>query len=441
MNQRTIENSITIEGIGLHTGEQVSVDLKPAPINAGFIFIRKSHQQTEQDIIIKAEIDSLLDVEKYPRRTSITNGIVHIHTIEHLLSSIYGMGIDNIIVELNGSECPGLDGSSLIFAESIIKAGIKEQNEQKKFFKLKEPVYISENSSHIIALPSEEFKISYTLDYPNSLIKSQYTSFVINPEVYLKEIAPARTFCLEEEIEKLRVIGLGKGSDYNNTVVIGKNGIINNKFRFIDEPVRHKISDLIGDIALVNMPIKAHIIGIRSGHALNTRFVRKINDIMKKEKASGIISPSTEQITKRVLDVEDIEKILPHRYPFLLVDRIVEIIEDKRAVGIKSVSFNEWFFQGHFPGKAVMPGVLIVETIAQVAGVLMLNKMENRGKIAYFLSIDKAKFRKAVKPGDLLILEVEVDKLKSKVGQISGKAYVDGKIVCEATLMFSLVEK
>ncbi|MCL5674402.1 MAG: bifunctional UDP-3-O-[3-hydroxymyristoyl] N-acetylglucosamine deacetylase/3-hydroxyacyl-ACP dehydratase [Candidatus Omnitrophica bacterium] len=441
MNQRTIENSIIIEGTGLHTGEKVSIELKPAPVNTGFMFIRKAHGETKEDLLIKAEIDSLLDVEEYPRRTSITNGTIHIHTIEHLLASILGMGIDNVIIELNGSECPGLDGSSLVFAENIMKVGIKEQDAQKKFFKLKEPVYTSENGSHIIALPSEEFKISYTLDYPNSMIKSQYASFIVNPDVYIREIAPARTFCLEEEIEKLKAIGLGKGSDYNNTVVIGKKGIINNSFRFIDEPVRHKIDDLIGDVALIGMPIKAHIIGIRSGHAINTKFVRKLKEIMKKEKASGIISPSTEQITKRILEVEDIEKILPHRYPFLLVDRIIELEEDKRAVGIKSVSYNEWFFQGHFPGKPVMPGVLLVEAIAQVAGVLMLNKKENRGKIAYFLSIDKAKFRKAVKPGDLLILEVEVDKLKSKVGQISGKAYVDGKPVCEAVLMFSLVER
>ncbi len=441
MNQRTIENSIKIDGIGLHTGEKVSVELKSAPVNTGFVFIRKNSEETKADLLIKAEIDFLLDVEKYPRRTSITNGTVYIHTIEHLLASVLGMGIDNIIIELNGNECPGLDGSSLIFAESILKAGIKEQDAPKKFFRLKEPVYISENGSHIIALPSEDFKISYTLDYPNSLIKSQYASFVIKPDVYIKEIAPARTFCLEEEIEKLKSIGLGKGSDYNNTVVIGKNGIINNVFRFIDEPVRHKIDDLIGDIALVGIPIKAHIIGIRSGHSINTKLVKKLKAMMTKEKASGITSPSTEQITKRVLEVEDIEKILPHRYPFLLVDRIIELEEDKRAVGIKSVSYNEWFFQGHFPGKPVMPGVLLVESIAQVAGVLMLNKQENRGKIAYFLSIDKAKFRKAVRPGDLLILEVEVDKLKSKVGQISGKAYVDGKPVCEAVLMFSLVDK
>ena len=438
MNQKTIENSIAIEGIGLHTGEKVSLILKPAPPNTGFVFVRNG---PEHSPVIKAEVDSLLDLEKYPRRTSISNDGVNIHTVEHLLSAIFGLGIDNLIIEMHGSECPGLDGSSLIFAQELMKAGIKEQNEQKNFYRVREPIYISENGSHLIALPNDTLKISYTLDYPNSPIKSQYASFMLDPEIYLKEIAPARTFCLEEEIDKLKDIGLGKGSDYENTVVIGKDGVIQNAFRFENEPVRHKICDLIGDLALLGMPIKAHIIGIRSGHALNTKLVRRLKEQMKREKASGIIASTTEQISGSVLEVSDIEKIIPHRYPFLLIDRIIELEEDRKAIGIKNVSYNEWFFQGHFPGRPVMPGVLIVESLAQVAGVLMLSKQENRGKLAFFMSIDRVKFRRAVKPGDLLILEVEVSKLKSKVGQISGKAYVEGKVACEAVLMCSLVDR
>ncbi|HPP67144.1 MAG TPA: 3-hydroxyacyl-ACP dehydratase FabZ, partial [bacterium] len=328
------------------------------------------------------------------------------------------------------------------FAQRFIESGIIEQNEPKNFYKLKEPIYVSDNSSHLVALPCETFRISYTLDYPNSVINSQYTSFEITPECYLKEIAPARTFCMEEEIEKLKMIGLGKGSDFSNTVVIGKNGVIKNSFRFSNEPVRHKICDLIGDIALLGMPIKAHLIGIRSGHMLNTKLVKNLKNVLQKEKIGAIYAPLFSEVEnkKPILEIDDIQKIIPHRYPFLLVDRIIELEEDKRVIGIKNVSVNEWFFQGHFPGRPVMPGVLIVEAIAQVAGVMMLSKKENQGKIAFFMSIEKAKFRRTVRPGDQLVIKVDVTRLKTRVGQIHGKAFVDDKVACEASLMFALVD-
>ncbi len=437
MNQKTIERPFSIEGIGLHTGEKVSISVHPAPANTGIIFIRKDIPESPA---IRADINFLLDVEKFPRRSSISNGNVHIHTIEHLMSAIYGLALDNLIIEIKGGECPGLDGSTLVFVEKFMNSGIVEQNESKKFYRLKEPIYISENSSHIVALPSENLRISYTLDYQNSLIKSQYASFEVTPDSYAKEIAPARTFCLEEEVERLKSIGLGKGSDFNNTVVIGENGVIKNKFRFPNEPVRHKICDLIGDFALLGMPLKAHIIGIKSGHALNTKLVKSLRNLLQKEKVSAVYSDTSIEKRKPVLEVDDIEKVIPHRFPFLLVDRIIELEEDKRVIGIKNVSSNEWFFQGHFPGRPVMPGVLIVEAIAQVAGVLMLSKKENHGKLAFFMSIEQAKFRRAVRPGDQLVLKVEVSRLKSRVGQIQGKAYVDDKIACEATLMFALVD-
>ncbi|MGC8804649.1 MAG: 3-hydroxyacyl-ACP dehydratase FabZ, partial [Candidatus Ratteibacteria bacterium] len=226
------------------------------------------------------------------------------------------------------------------------------------------------------------------------------------------------------------------------TVVIGEKGVINNKFRFPNEPVRHKICDLIGDLALLGMPLKAHIIGIRSGHALNTKLVKSLRNLLQKEKVSAVYVSSSTGIEKRkpVLEIDDIEKIIPHRFPFLLVDRIIELEEDRRIIGIKNVSMNEWFFQGHFPGRPVMPGVLIVEAIAQAAGVLMLSKKENQGKLAFFTSIEQAKFRRAVRPGDQLVMKVEVSKLKSRFGQVQGKAYVDDKVVCEAILMFALVD-
>lgn len=438
MKQKTIERQFSIEGIGLHTGEKVSLFIRPAPLGTGIIFIRKD---IDGSPAIKADIDYLLDVEKFPRRSSISNGNIHIHTIEHLMSAIYGLGIDNLIVEITGSECPGLDGSALIFAQKFVESGIVEQSESKNFYRIKEPIYISENSSHLVALPSETLRISYTLDYQNSIIRSQYASFEVNPDFYLKEISPARTFCLEEEVEKLKMIGLGKGSDFTNTVVIGEKKVIENEFRFPNEPVRHKICDLIGDLALLGMPLKAHIIGIRSGHMLNTKLVRNLKNAFNREKIGAVYAPSSSGMEKRkaVFEIEDIEKIIPHRYPFLLVDRIVELEEDKRVIGIKNISMNEWFFQGHFPGRPVMPGVLIVEAIAQVAGVLMLSKKENQGKLAFFMSIEQAKFRRTVRPGDQLVLKVEVSRLKSRIGQVQGKAFVNDKIACEAVLMFALV--
>jgi len=437
MKQKTIKNIVEISGIGLHTGEKSRLVFKPSPEDTGIIFFRKDIPSAEP---VKAGIENLLDNAKFPRRTSIGNSHFQIHTIEHLLSALYAMEIDNLFIEMEGSECPGLDGSAKPFIELFKKAGIKTFEKEKEVVYLKEPIYISNNGSHIIALPCDSLKISYTLDYPKTLLKSQYASYLITPETYEKELSPARTFCLKEEVDSLKKMGLGKGSDYTNTLVIDdKKGVINNVFRFDDEPVRHKISDLIGDLAILVNHVCAHIIGIRSGHALNTQLIKKIQDLHKREKQSGVVSPSLSYRKGHTLSVEEIEKIIPHRFPFLLVDKIVDLTETK-AVGIKNVTMNEWFFEGHFPNKPVMPGVLIVEAMAQVGGVLMLSKEENRGKLAYFMSIDNVKFRRAISPGDQLVLQVEVVKLKSKVGQLQGKTFVDGKLATEASFMCTIID-
>lgn len=434
--QKTIEKSVEIEGIGLHTGEKVKLVFHPASAGTGILFIKKAGQKEE---IIKPLIENLLDTTKFPRRTSIGNENVQIHTVEHLLSALYSMEIDNILIEVYGSECPGLDGSSKMFVEVIKKAGVKELNEKKDVFVIKEPVYISENTSHIIALPSDEFRISYILDYPETALGSQYASYSITPEIYEKEIAPARTFCLKDEVEPLKNLGLGKGSDYKNTLVITRSGeVIDNQFRFSNEPVRHKINDLIGDIALFGSSIKGHIIGIKSGHSLNTKFIKRLRALQGRE---GVHTKEESVVPEDgILYPEDICKIIPHRYPFLFVDRIIEL-SDTKAIGVKNVSMNEWYFQGHFPGRPVMPGVLIVEAMAQVGGVLILHKEGNRGKIAYFMSIENVKFRKAVRPGCQLILQVEVLKIKGKVARLEGKAFVNGKVVTEGTFMSTILDR
>jgi len=436
MEQRTIKKPIELNGIGLHTGANVHLKFKPAPTNTGINFIRVDIKDSP---MIKADISNVMDQDKSPRRTSVGNGSAEVHTIEHLMAALWSQGIDNIIIEIDGPELPGLDGSAMGFIDILKKAGIENQAAAKKVYTVKSPVWVEQDGAMIMVLPDNQFRVSYTLNYEHPLLKAQYISFDIDGDTFEKEIASARTFCLEKEVSDLRERGLGKGANYENTVVVGQKGVIDNDLRFEDEFARHKILDLLGDLYLLGYHIKGHIIAIRSGHPLNIQLVDKINAQREKNQAGGIRAVYVET-GSNVLDSSDIQKILPHRYPFLLVDKIIELEEDKRAVGIKNVTINEQFFTGHFPGSPVMPGVLIIEAMAQVAGVLMLNKKENVGKVAYFISLDNAKFRKTVLPGDQLRLEVEVVKLKSKTGQVHTKALVDGSVVSEADLMFALVD-
>lgn len=434
--QKTIKGPVKISGVGLHTGNKVNLTFKPAEVNSGISFTRLD---LPHSLPIKVDCQNLLESMSGMRRTSLGSGGSEAHTVEHLLAVLSGLQIDNLLIEIDNNEIPGMDGSGLDFLEALKKTGIVEQEAPKKFYYLKEPISVQDENGTIVALPDNDYKISYTLNYNHSFLKSQYMDLTLSPEAFENELARARTFCLKEEADDLQGKGLGRGANYQNTLVVGETEVINNKLRFGDEFVRHKILDLMGDLYVLGMPLKARIIAIRSGHSLNLKFVKKIWQQKSRLEYGGIRAgyiPKSDEI----IDTAMIMRILPHRYPFLLVDKIISMEKGKRAVGIKNVTMNENFFVGHFPGRPVMPGVLIIEAMAQVGGVMMLSPEENQGKLAFFMAVDGVKFRKTVLPGDQLVIEVTAGRIKSKTGKVYGKAYVDDKIVAEGELMFALVD-
>ncbi len=434
-NQRTIAKEVSLKGTGIHTGHAVKITFKPTQSDSGINFIRVDLPGKP---VVKANVENILPKSSAMRCSCIgKEDGDEVYTIEHLMAALCGLGIDNLIIEIDNDEVPAMDGSSLNFTEILLRAGIKEQEKERQYYLVKEPLFVAEGESNIMVLPYPGLKISYTLNYDHPLLKADFLELEINEESFRKELSSARTFCLEEEVNGLRGQGLGKGATYDNTLVVGKKGVIKNKLRYENEFVRHKMLDLFGDLYILGEPLKGHIIALRSGHSLNLKLIRKLEQQKQKSVSSGITlggMPAEGQ----ELDITEIMKILPHREPFLFVDRIISLEKGKRAVGIKNVTINDYFFNGHFPGRPVMPGVIVIEAMAQVGGVMMLSSDENKGKIAYFMSINNAKFRKTVLPGDQLIFKVEAVKVKSKTGQVRGEAFVNGKIVAEADLMFVL---
>lgn len=429
--QKTLKSPVDFEGQGLHTGVDVKVVVKPAAADHGYAFCRVD---LEGAPIVKADISKLT---AKARRTSLRDGPAEVCTVEHLLSALYALGIDNALIEMTGEEVPGLDGSARPFAEAALGAGIVEQRPLKRSFKLDEPIFVREGDVSLVALPSEEegLTIDYHLDQRNGETEAiQSLRFRVTPDRFLNEIAPARTFVMKAEVEALKAAGLGKGANTTNTLVMGPNGPVDNELRFEDELVRHKVLDLIGDLALGGVDLHAHVIATKSGHSTNHRLVKEVISRMKRLEEEGFVTRESG------MSIRDIMQLLPHRYPFLLVDRVVELDGYQSGVGIKNVSYNEPFFQGHWPGQPIMPGVLQLEAMAQMAGILLFRKLENTGKLAVLWSIDKVKLRGAVVPGDQLRIEVETLRSRPGIGHVQARCKVAGKLVAEAKLMFTLVD-
>ncbi len=433
-HQQTIGQEVTFEGRGLFTGEPATMRVRPGEPHSGIWFVR-TDQSVPARIAARVE-----NVSKRARRTSLRNGTVAVETVEHCLAACTGLGLDNLQIEVTGGEVPAMDGSCLPFVQAMRASGIEAQEATRESFVIDEVVRVAEGDSELVALPpldptSDTLDVIYDLDYgPDTPIDRQSYRVSVTPESFEANIAPARTFVLEKEVQQLQAAGWGQHLSYQEILVIGPEGPIDNPFRFPDECVRHKILDLIGDLTLTGQRLVGRVIARKSGHSLNHELARELRGRLDARRRES------QRTQSPVLDIHRVQRILPHRYPFLMIDRIVEIEGTRRVVGIKNVTVNEPFFQGHYPGDPIMPGVLVIEALAQIGGVLLSQELEHKGKVAVLLSIDKAKFRRAVRPGDQLELEAQTIRVRSSSGHVKGWARVGSELVAEAEIKFILTD-
>ena len=461
-NQRTIAKETSCVGTGLHTGVESKITFKPAPEDFGIRFKRMDVDGCPE---IKADIDHVVDIS---RGTTIEENGVRIHTVEHALAACVGIGLDNVLIELSEKEPPVMDGSAIDFVEALLKAGVVKQNAPKNYLHIDEAVGYTDASRgvDIHIMPSDQFRVTFMLDYDYKSLGTQFTTMDEVEKNFASEIAPARTFCFLSEIEHLKEEGLIKGGNIDNAVVIvdkkidekeaqklselfgiekeislGSNGTLGGtEFRFDNEPVRHKALDLIGDLALLGMPIQGHVIASKSGHAANVELVKEIKKVYKtkinRQRYSAKVSPQA------MFDINSIIRLLPHRYPFVLVDRIVDITPGEKLTAYKNVSINEPFFQGHFPNQPVMPGVLVLEAMCQAGCFLVLNSVDNpMEKNMFFSSLSDSRFRHPIIPGDQLRLEMVLEKFRLGTALLVGKAFVEDKLVAEGKLKATVVDR
>jgi UDP-3-O-[3-hydroxymyristoyl] N-acetylglucosamine deacetylase/3-hydroxyacyl-[acyl-carrier-protein] dehydratase len=432
LQQRTISREVSLTGPGLFSGESATLTFGPADADSGITFIR---EQDGKIANIQARIENVL---KRPRRTCLRNGSLFVETIEHCMAALSGLEIDNATVRVSGGlagEIPGGDGSSRVFVDALTQAGWTDQDVAKQPLIIKEPVTVSDGDASISALPgpTDRLEIVYEFEAPPP-VGRQVFSFHVGADDFITQLAPARTFSFEAEAREAHARGIGKHLTPRDVLVINADGPIDNKFRFPDECARHKALDILGDLYLVGRPLRGRIVGYKSGHTLNHLLAKRLLEKDERTARQELVHRDA------ALDIRRIQRILPHRYPMLLVDRVLEIQGDHKAIGIKNVTFNDIFFQGHYPGTPIMPGVLIVEALAQLGGILLSQKLEHTGKLAVLLSMDKVKMRHPVTPGDQLLLEAVTVRVKSRTGHVRCKAFVGDKLAAEADIKFMLVD-